>query len=660
MPSVRIATALGALALILLLAANASAQDVEDCLSCHGDREALSGIPDGERLFVDPEVYPKSTHGAAGLSCIYCHADLYGVEKYPHAKELKRVNCDKCHRAAAEHFRGSLHGYALARGNPRAPNCSSCHGNHNILSHWDPNSPTHKTKLPDTCATCHGQAGLLTDHIVKLPESFQDYRRSVHGQGAKHGVSAAASCDDCHEVHDLRSSADPKSPINPRNVSKTCGKCHPDIQREYDRSIHGRALQAGVMDSPNCTDCHGEHLILSPSDPNAKTSTGRLAMETCGKCHDDPEIIAKYDLKGGVVGSYQDSYHGWATRRDAGSAATCVNCHTAHAVLPETDPESTVHQDNVVETCGACHKKPSLKFARSYTHETASIDANPINRTIRWVYYILIWGVIGGMVLHNLVIMNYYMIQRRREEKASSWVLRFDRVQIIQHLALTISFVLLALTGFALRYPDAWWVRSLAFLGLSEPVRGDIHRFSAILLIGVAISHVWYVFGTKRGRVEMKAMLPDPRDAGDIVANLKYHTWRSGEAAKFGRYDYSQKMEYWALIWGTLLMIVTGFILWFPEEAVAFLPHWAVSASQTIHYYEAWLASLAILVWHFFFVIFHPEEYPMSWTWLTGRMSREFVKHHHRRWFEEEVEPGEAKAPPPKDESDGGAPPGGT
>ena len=150
------------------------------------------------------------------------------------------------------------------------------------------------------------------------------------------------------------------------------------------------------------------------------------------------------------------------------------------------------------------------------------------------------------------------------------------------------------------------------------------------------------VFFTRRGRGEMKAMLPVPRDAADMAENLKYHTWRTKESPRFGRYDYSQKAEYWALIWGTGLMVLTGFVLWFSQEAVKFLPHWIVSASQTVHYYEAWLATLAIIVWHFFFVIFHPEEYPMSWTWLTGRMSKHFVKHHHRRWYEEEVVPGES------------------
>jgi cytochrome b subunit of formate dehydrogenase len=82
-----------------------------------------------------------------------------------------------------------------------------------------------------------------------------------------------------------------------------------------------------------------------------------------------------------------------------------------------------------------------------------------------------------------------------------------------------------------------------------------------------------------------------------------------------------------------MAMIATGFILWFPAQFSMILPSWVITASQTVHLYEAWLATLAIVVWHFFFVIAHPEEYPMSWTWLTGKMSLENVRHHHKRWY---------------------------
>jgi cytochrome b subunit of formate dehydrogenase len=130
-------------------------------------------------------------------------------------------------------------------------------------------------------------------------------------------------------------------------------------------------------------------------------------------------------------------------------------------------------------------------------------------------------------------------------------------------------------------------------------------------------------------------MLPAWKDLTDFVGTVRYYTWRSDKHVKYGRYDYTQKAEYWALVWGTILMALTGFILWFPRQAVQLLPVWAIPAAQTIHYYEAWLATLAILVWHFFFVIFHPDVYPMSWTWMTGKMTEDTVKHHHGEWYDE-------------------------
>ena len=636
-------------AALLIMAAPLSAQEDADCLNCHGDRELLSEIGASERMFVDVEAIKSSVHGYEEHACVYCHQELAGVERFPHKKELAPVSCGgACHGEEAEVYEKSLHGYALERGNERAPRCTNCHGGHSILRSSDPRSTTHHLKLPDTCADCHGKAGLLTDQIVKLPESFRDYTESVHGQANLRGIGKAASCADCHEVHELRSSADPDSPIHPHNQSATCGKCHPDMQRLYDMSIHGRAVKAGVPDSPTCTDCHGEHLILSPRDPSAATHANRIADETCGKCHNDPIIIAKYSLREGVVDSYTDSYHGWATRRSDHRAATCVSCHTAHEILPASEPASAISQENVVATCAQCHDRATPEFALSYSHETASIEANPINRTIRVVYIVMIALVIGGMVLHNLLIMNYFMVERRRKQAASKWVLRFDRSQILQHLFLTVAFVMLVVTGFALRFPEAGWVRFLTAIGMSEEVRANLHRFFAIMLIAVAVTHIWYVFLTRRGRQEILAMAPRPADVHEALGAMKFFTWRSRKKVKFGRYDYSQKAEYWALIWGTILMIATGFVLWFPEIAVGIFPYWIVSASQTVHYYEAWLATLAIIVWHFFFVIFHPEEYPMSWTWLTGRMSEESVKKHHARWYEEEIAPN-AGGDAPKD-----------
>jgi formate dehydrogenase gamma subunit len=271
---------------------------------------------------------------------------------------------------------------------------------------------------------------------------------------------------------------------------------------------------------------------------------------------------------------------------------------------------------------------------------------NPVNRIIRDIYLWAIVVIIGGMVVHNLVIINYYMIKRRREQAGKeASVTRFTRSEVVQHLTLTVAFLVLVVTGFALRFPNTWWAEWLTALGMQEPVRRVVHRVAGVLLMLVSLYHAWYVLVTRRGRTELRALLPSWGDFKEFGKNLKYHTFRSKEKVRFGRYDYMQKAEYWALVWGTIVMAVTGLILWFPTLVARFLPGILIPAAQTIHYYEAWLATLAVLVWHFFFVILHPEEYPMSWTWLTGKMSKESAKKHHARWYEEEIEGGQDQAP---------------
>ncbi len=606
----------------------------EDCLACHSDTSAFEGQEDPSRYIITPEDFQESVHEAFGLSCSSCHRE----GSFPHSQE-SGVSCSPCHQEQEARFAESPHGHGLARGNPRAPNCSSCHGKHQILSRLHPQSSTHRNQLPNLCGECHGKEGLLTDQFVKLPKSFQQYANSVHGKGITEGEPVAASCADCHSVHDLKGATDPRSRINPLNVAATCGRCHPGAEADFDQSIHGRALQAGITDSPTCIDCHGAHLILSSDDPDSPICGARQAQDTCGKCHDDPFIISKYGLQDGVVGSYLESYHGWASRTGCAVTASCVNCHTAHMVLPAEDPASSVSEENVVATCAQCHSGASSAFAASYDHRTASITDNPVNRVIRSIYLWAIIITVGSMVLHNLVIMNYFMIKRRREQAGSQeTVVRFTANEVAQHLFLTASFIALLVTGFALRYPGSFWVEGLRRLGMTEGLRGDIHRVAGVALILTSLYHAYYVLTTDRGHRELRALFPTRRDWSDFVENIRYHTFRSENKVEFGRYDYSQKAEYWALVWGTVLMALTGLILWFPTQVVLFLPGGVIPASQTIHFYEAVLAGLVILVWHFFFVIFHPEEYPMNWTWLTGKMTKSSAEEHHKEWYRRELE----------------------
>lgn len=624
--------AVAGLCLLHLAALPAGAQEAEPCLMCHGEASNFTGSQDSARLVVTSESYEGSVHGEAGMPCTTCHAGL----AFPHPEDPPVTECGACHSNIAEQYEASLHGYARARGNTAAPSCTDCHGMHDIRHSTDPLSRSSHANTARLCAECHSHDFTGdTNGGLAPPRTFEGFATSVHGLNE---VLGAANCTDCHGIHDMRGAQDARSRINRHNVSTTCGNCHTELVDEYMASIHGRAFEAGYGDSPTCTDCHGEHHILAHDDPDARTSDSQMALDLCAECHDDPEIIEKYGMQEGVVGSYADSYHGWATRLEHGHVATCASCHTAHSVLPRSDPASTVSQQNVVATCQQCHPAADETFASSYDHVSASVDKNPVNRIIRTIYIWLIIVVIGGMLIHNVIIMSWYLRQARRRHVSEPSFVRLTRSYVLQHVVLVLSFVVLVITGFALRYTDAWWVRGLASIGLQEEIRANIHRVAGVILILGSFWHIVWIALFRHGQRFIRDMAPGPRDVTELASNIGFHLEVTKKQARFARFGYAEKAEYWALVWGTALMAITGIVLWFPAEIVSWAPAWIVSASQNVHFYEAWLATLAIIVWHFFFVIFHPDAYPLSFTFMDGRMSEEDAKHHHPRWYEAEKE----------------------
>jgi succinate dehydrogenase hydrophobic anchor subunit len=174
----------------------------------------------------------------------------------------------------------------------------------------------------------------------------------------------------------------------------------------------------------------------------------------------------------------------------------------------------------------------------------------------------------------------------------------------------------------------------LASLGFSEAVRSTVHRVAAVVLIILAIYHTSYILFTRRGREALRLFLPDKRDITNLWNNFLYYLGKRKKLPSFDHYDYTEKLEYWALVWGIVIMAVTGLILWFPEYLPEKSPLWLIKVSEVVHYYEAWLATLAIIIWHFFFTIFHPHEYPISFVWLTGKMDIHDYMEKHRGKFD--------------------------
>jgi cytochrome b subunit of formate dehydrogenase len=127
----------------------------------------------------------------------------------------------------------------------------------------------------------------------------------------------------------------------------------------------------------------------------------------------------------------------------------------------------------------------------------------------------------------------------------------------------------------------------------------------------------------------VRDLWPRRADLGDAIGVLAYNLGMRADKPRFGRFSYVEKVEYWALIWGTIVMAVTGLIMWFDNSSMRNLTKHGYEIARLIHFFEAWLATLSILCWHLYFVAFNPDSYPMSLAWLTGTISEEEMEEEH-------------------------------
>ena len=668
----------------------------EECLGCHADKgltKQVGGKP--VSLFTDEAALRTSVHGR--LACAACHT---GIAEIPHAEKLTPVSCRKCHSKAAgsvaesihaqagvdcqschgshtvtrvtkmwlatceachaqtvQAYRGSVHGRAQANGALEAARCSDCHSTaHQLRGHADPQAPTNRVRMAETCGRCHADRTLVERRGIPIPKAYQLYQKSVHGRAVAAG-KAAATCNDCHESHDLRRANDPTSSIYRENIPKTCAKCHAGEARVYQGSIHGTAVARGVTKSPVCTDCHGEHSIRGAQDPASRTSVVAVS-KTCASCHEAEGISEKYGILGGRLETYADSFHGLAIRGGSKVAANCASCHGIHDIRSSADPKSAIHPDNLPTTCGKCHPGAGENFAKGAVHVALAGREEPILFFyVRSFYILMILVTISGMGLHNGLdfLRKLRREYRRRGGGAATatldeydrdlvapqrWIERMTLSERWQHALLASSFIVLVYTGFALKFPENWLFTWFVALEKGYALRSWIHRIAALVMILACLWHVAYL-PTKRGRVFLLAVLPRYQDAKEAVLNLGYLLGFLTEPPAFDRFGYIEKVEYWALIWGSVVMAGTGFMPWFENWTLKFLAKWVLDLVTLVHYYEAWLAALAILVWHFYYVIFNPDVYPMNWTWLTGKVSEEMLRHEHPREYERMRQGGE-------------------
>jgi len=613
---------------------------VEDslCFECHIDKGLVKIDESGKEvsLYVDKANWENSVH--ADITCVGCHTDLEGMGA-EHAPKLERVTCAQCHEEVDKVYQKSLHGEAIKRGVKDSAHCSDCHGSHYISPKDHILSKVNPLNLEETCDRCHADVAFVKEHRG-IPDRVLPglvYKDSVHGRAVKRGIKGAATCNDCHSSHNLKGPLDPESLISRQHVSSTCGECHPQAYEEYEGSVHGVAVKRGVGRSPVCTDCHGIHSIKAKVDPTSSTTEQKIAMTTCPQCHGAEWITREYGVSALKVKSYLDSYHGLAKKGGDVVAANCASCHGVHDIRPSRDPKSMVHKSNLIKTCGKCHPGSSENFAKFPVHFTPSTTAVTVgDKVASWVrvfYIILIILVLIFMYFHGGIDF----IRKWLAARKKAGVKYYERLTVnerIQHGLLAVSFTILVITGFALKYPDAWWV-GIFFHPPASPMRGLLHRIAGVVTVLLGIYHIPYMLSTKRGRGHMVALIPTFKDLLDAFKLIGYDLGISKERPKYGRYSYIEKIEYFGALWGTFVMMVTGFILWYPKYFSLFLPSWGVNVARVIHFYEAILASMTILVWHLYSVMFDPDVYPMNWSKITGKISEEEMRHHHPLELEE-------------------------
>ncbi|MBI3578330.1 MAG: cytochrome b/b6 domain-containing protein, partial [Ignavibacteriales bacterium] len=544
----------------------------------------------------------------------------------------------ECHGDVKDPFIQSEHGKALASGVKGAPSCITCHKNNIARVTAGQDSTQLKIAQEKLCLSCHLDNPDVKARISPTAGFLTSYQSSVHGSALHGGNGKAANCIDCHASHEMKKGSDPTSHVSKLNIPQTCSKCHPAIAEQYKYSVHGVAVSKGNMDAPACTDCHGEHNILKHTDPRSPVAARNVSAQVCSPCHSSVKLSQKFGLASDRFRSYADSYHGLAGKAGSVQVANCASCHGVHDIKPSKDPSSRINKSNLVKTCGTCHPGANENFTKGAVHVIATEKQGDALYFVATAYIILIIVVVGGMFAHNLLDFikkskRQLLLRRgllRREPVSHRLYVRMTLSERLQHGTLVISFILLVLTGFALKFPDAWWVAPLRDISpVMFELRGIIHRIAAVVMVLASLYHLYYIFFVPRGKQLLRDLLPRLQDVTDAIGVMKYNLGISQVKPKLGRFSYIEKSEYWALVWGTIVMSVTGVILWFDNTFLGLLTKLWWDVAQAIHYYEAWLATLAIIVWHFYFVIFNPEVYPLNVAFWKGTLTEEEMEDEH-------------------------------
>ncbi len=218
-------------------------------------------------------------------------------------------------------------------------------------------------------------------------------------------VHAELDCTACHsDITEPQGS-------RPAEVDyRACTDCH-DSAEPYWESIHGRALDEGVAAAATCADCHGSHAIEPVAAETSPVSRANLP-QTCGECHQNSELSQRYGVPAHRYETYMDSYHGILLSEGDVVAADCTSCHGDHLILAQSHPQSTIHPDNLPETCGQCHPNAGESFTKGQVH----VQADPGASTGVWIvraFYTVFIAILGIFFIGHILLDATRWLRRR-------------------------------------------------------------------------------------------------------------------------------------------------------------------------------------------------------------------------------------------------------
>ena len=590
---------------------------------CHAYRTVADGIPAS-----------MAVTGADPENCLSCHR-FAGLSRYESETDSVRFfSCDNDY-------------YAHAMGPHSRIKCTGCHERDEVAM------IPHEVKTPVDCAkTCHLQDPLGMTIEFSHRSVSRKMEAGVHsGKNLREldlGLLAEgqSECLYCHDQPHFR--VDASRPTLSESGKQRCDSCHAEVL-------------------PLDAEYFTKH-VFSRTKP---ARTVRSLVQVCAVCHSDHDVLA-HTGRHDAVASYLHSFHGKAALLGSTESANCLDCHAApghdvHAMLAHDNPLAPVSDGRIATTCRTtdCHPGASPNMSVAAVH----LDLDPVKPTVEYgvaamfialtagvmfIYFMLILlELINTMIRrdsdeHRKLVQLARLLQQHPDGRKLLY--RFTPHERVQHWFLAIFFILLVITGMPIKFADAtlseWTV---VLLGGLTSVR-ILHRVAGVILIVVFAYHIVYLLymawrhytrekasGRPHGIINTLLAFPmvvTPRDVKQFIQLFAYLLFLRKHRPAFGKFNFMEKFEYWAVFWGMPIMGLSGAALWAAQWVTLHVSGRFLNFAYIIHSDESFLAFIYIAVVHMYSVILAPSVFPLSRGTMTGLAPPSEMAEGHRELLE--------------------------